>query len=76
MVRTMALAVPWKGWAMEKGLVYGALGIAVLMFLIFLIDIVAGFPFGGGPFVTVDIFGIIASAIVAYLGWNASKDLK
>lgn len=61
---------------MEKGLVYGALGIAVLMLLIFLLDIVAGFPFGGGPFVTVDVFGLLASAIVAYLGYNASKDLK
>jgi hypothetical protein len=39
-------------------------------------DLFAGFPFGGGPFVTVDVFGVLASGIVAYLAWNASKDLK
>jgi hypothetical protein len=61
---------------MEKGLTYGALGVAVLMLLLFLLDVVAGFPFGGGSFVTVDILGILAAAIVAYLAWNATRDLK
>ncbi|MDB5307068.1 MAG: hypothetical protein JWO38_1270 [Gemmataceae bacterium] len=61
---------------MEKGLCYGALGVAVLMLLLFLVDIIAGFPFGGSPFAVVDVFGILASAIVAYLAWNASRDLK
>jgi len=61
---------------MEKRLVYGALGIAVLMLLLFMLDMVAGIPFGGGPFVTVDVFGILASGIVVYLAWNAKRDLK
>ena len=64
---------------MEKGLVYGALGIAILMLLVFLLDLVAGVPFGsaaGNPFTTVDVFGFLASAIVAYLAFNASRDLK
>jgi hypothetical protein len=39
-------------------------------------DLDAGVPFGGGPFTTVDLLGLLASAIVAYLAWNASKDLK
>lgn len=61
---------------MEKYMCYGALGVAALMFLLFLLDLVAGFPFGGGPFLLADIFGMLASAIVAYLGFNAMKDLK
>jgi hypothetical protein len=68
--------VPRKGRAMEKGLCYGALGVAALMLLLFLLDIVAGFPFGGTPFVVVDVFGIIASGIVGYLAYNAIRDLK
>ena len=66
----------WKGRAMEKYLCYGSLGVAILMLLLFLLDLFAKFPFGGGPFVTVDVFGILASGIVIYLAWNASKDLK
>lgn len=61
---------------MEKGLCYGALGVAVLMLLLFLLDLVAGFPFGGAPFMVVDIIGIIASGVIAYLAWNATRDLK
>ena len=61
---------------MEKGLCYGALGIAALMLVLFLVDIVAGFPFGGSPFTVVDVFGILASGIVGYLAWNASRDVK
>ena len=61
---------------MEKGLCYGALGIAALMLVVFLLDLVAGFPFGGSPFSVVDVFGIITSGVVGYLAWNASRDLK
>lgn len=61
---------------MEKGLCYGALGVAALMLLLFLLDLVAKFPFGGGPFTAVDVFGLLASGIVGYLAWNASRDLK
>jgi hypothetical protein len=68
-----------KGLAMEKALCYGALGIGALMALVFLLDLFVGFPFGGpteNPFKITDVFGLIASGIVAYLGWNASRDLK
>lgn len=70
------LFVPRKGRAMEKGLTFGALGVAALMLLLFLLDLVAGFPFGGGSFIAVDILGLIASGVVAYLAWNTSRDLK
>jgi hypothetical protein len=65
-----------KGRAMNKGLCYGALGVGGLMMLLFLLDLVAGFPFGGENFATGDIFGLLASAVVVYLGWNALRDLK
>lgn len=65
-----------KGRAMDKILCYGSLGVAILMFLIFLLDLIVGFPFHGGPFITIDILGLLSSGIVIYLAWNASKDLK
>jgi hypothetical protein len=65
-----------KGPAMDKALSYGALGVGALMLLIFLLDLIAGIPFGGEKFVTADVFGLLASAIVIYLGWNSTRDLK
>jgi hypothetical protein len=61
---------------MEKGLCYGALGVAALMLVVFLLDIIAGFPFGGSPFMMLDILGILSAGAVGYLAFNASKDLK
>ncbi|HEY3788543.1 MAG TPA: hypothetical protein VGL71_06790 [Urbifossiella sp.] len=70
---------------MEKGLCYGALGIAALMLLIFLLDLFGLRIFGVGkdaagkdinPFTVVDVFGVLASGIVGYVAWNASRDLK
>ena len=65
-----------KGRAMNKALCYGALAIGALMMLLFLLDMVAGSPFGGKDFITGDILGFLASIIVVYLGWNALRDLK
>jgi hypothetical protein len=45
---------------MEKNMCYAALGVAGLMALLFLLDLVAGIPFGG----------------VGYLGFNALRDLR
>lgn len=68
--------LPRKGRAMEKGLCYGAMGVAALLLLLFLLDLFAGFPFGGSPFIAVDVFGIIAAGIIGYLGWNTFRELK
>jgi hypothetical protein len=54
------------------------------MMLIFLLDLFIQVPFApkvidpkeGNPFLLVDILGFLASGIVAYLAYNASKDLK
>jgi hypothetical protein len=61
---------------MEKVMCYGALGVAGLMALLFLVDLVAGFPFGRGPFVVFDILGLLAAGITGYLGFNALRDVK
>lgn len=61
---------------MEKGLCYGALGVAALMLVLFLLDLVAGFPFGGSPFMILDVLGILSAGVIGYLAFSASKDLK
>jgi hypothetical protein len=61
---------------MEKYLCYGALGVAGVMAVLFLVDLIVGIPFGGGPFIVADILGILSAGMVGYMGFNASKDLK
>jgi hypothetical protein len=46
------------------------------MLVVFLLDLVVGFPFGGSPFMILDILGIVSAGVVGYLAFNASKDLK
>ncbi len=77
----MTSALAAKGWEMEKYMCYGALGVAAVMGLLFLLDLVIGFPFrgsapGSNPFLLTDIFGLLAAAAVGYLGFNALRDLK
>jgi hypothetical protein len=67
-----------KGQSMEKGLCWGSLGVAGLMFLLFLLDLFLGFPFGGGSIsgmTLVDIFGLLASGVLIYLAFNALRDV-
>ena len=65
---------------MEKGMCYGTIAIAAIMLLVFLMDLFAGIPFSGpapgSPFSVIDVFGVLASGIVGYLGINALKDVK
>jgi hypothetical protein len=60
---------------MEKWLCWSAIGVAGLMLLLFLLDLILSFPFGGLNSV-VDIFGILASGLVLFLGWDALRDLR
>jgi hypothetical protein len=60
---------------MEKWLCWGSMGVAGLLLLLFLIDMVSGFPFSQVS-KTVDFFGMIACGIVIYLAYDASRDLK
>ena len=65
---------------MEKWMCFAALGAAAIMLIVFLMDLIVGVPFsgeaGGGPFLIADIFGILASGVVGYLGFNALRDQK
>jgi hypothetical protein len=64
-----------KGLSMEKWLCWGSMGVAGLLLLLFVLDIALQIPFGGLSLV-VDIIGILAAAIVVYLGWDAFQDLR
>jgi hypothetical protein len=61
---------------MEKWLCWGAMGVSGFLFILFLLDVVTkSIPFGGLSTI-VDIVGAIACALVIFLGWDASKDLR
>lgn len=64
-----------KGIFMEKMLCFGSMGVAGLLLVLFGLDIAVGIPFGGASKV-VDTFGILASALVLYLAYDAFKDLR
>jgi hypothetical protein len=64
-----------KGLFMEKWLCWGSMGVAGLLLLLFLLDAVVGFPFGRTS-ILVDVFGIIASGVVLFLAFDASRDLR
>jgi hypothetical protein len=63
-----------KGSSMEKWLCWGSLSVSALVLLLFILDLVLKFPFGGlSP--SVDIVGILASAVVGYLSYDALMDV-
>jgi hypothetical protein len=64
-----------KGFSMEKWLCLGAMGVAGLLLLVFILDLSIQVPFGrlSGA---VDVCTIIASALVFYMAFDAYKDLK
>lgn len=63
------------GLSMEKWFCWGAMGIAGLMLVLFLLDLLLEMPFGGISG-TVDIISMVACAVLVYLGWNAYRDLR
>jgi hypothetical protein len=64
-----------KGLPMEKWLCWGSMGVAGLMLLLFILDLAFKIPFGGIS-TPVDVLSIICSALVLYLGFDASRDLR
>src|SRR5262245_20891989 len=66
-----------RGRAMDKKLCIGSLVVAGIMLVLFLIDLLAGVPFGGsGPFTFIDILGIIASGVLLYIAFNAYREVR
>ena len=67
---------------MEKWMCLGSIGVAVVMLLIFGLDMFIGYPFGNGeagydsPFGLIDGACLLGAGILVYLGWNAYKDVK
>lgn len=64
-----------KGLFMEKWLCWGSMGVAGLLLLLFLLDLIAKVPFGGIS-AFVDILSILASGLVFYLAYDAFRDLR
>lgn len=60
---------------MEKWLCWASMGVSGSMLLLFLLDLVLKFPFGGLSRL-IDILGLLASGMVLYLSWNAFQDVK
>jgi hypothetical protein len=64
-----------RGQFMEKWMCWGAMGVAGLLLLLFLLDIFLAVPFGGASYI-VDGAGILASGVVLYLAYDAFRDLR
>ena len=64
-----------KGLFMEKWLCWGSMGVAGLLLLLFLLDLVLSFPFGGIS-KPVDVLIILSCGVVLYLAYDAFRDLR
>jgi len=60
---------------MGKYLCWGSLGIAGLLFVAFILDVIIKKPFDGIS-TTVDVLGALCCGIVGYLAWEALRDLR
>ncbi len=58
----------------SKKMIYGSWGVAGLVGVASVIDIVARTPFGGQ--MIMDIFFILGAGLIGYLGYDAYKDLR
>jgi hypothetical protein len=64
-----------KGLSMEKWMCWSGLGISGVVFLLFLLDLIVGIPFGGIS-IAVDILALLACGLVGYVSWDALQDLR
>ena len=58
----------------SRGVVLGSMGVAGLMGLAAILDLVLGFPFGGQ--MVLDIMFILAAGLVVYMGIVCMKDMR
>lgn len=59
---------------MAKAMTFGGMAVAGLVLLLFGLDLVSGFPFGGENML-IDIGFVICAGILGYLSWNAFREL-
>jgi hypothetical protein len=64
-----------KGLFMEKWMCWGSMGVAGVLLVLFLLDMIFGVPFAGPNYV-VDITSILACGLVLYLAFDALRDLR
>ena len=59
----------------SKRMIIGSIAAAGVVALLSVLDLVMGIPFAGYS-TMMDILFIVAAALVAFLGWDAYKDLR
>jgi hypothetical protein len=60
---------------MEKWMCLATIAVSGLLLVVFALDLAMGIPFGKlSPLV--DILSIVASALVAYLGWESFREQR
>ena len=60
---------------MEKWFCWGSLGVAGVLLLLFVLDLIIGIPFNRLDWF-VNVIGILGCGLVGYLAWDAFKDLR
>ena len=60
---------------MEKWLCWGSMGLAGVLLILFLLDMILGLPFGNMGWL-INGIGILACGLVGYLGWESYKELR
>ena len=63
------------GSPMSKAMTILGMVVAGLVGLVFVLDLVAGIPFGGASMM-MNIGAIIGAAILGYLSWDAMRDIR
>ncbi len=58
----------------EKILTYAAMGVAGVIALLFLIDLILGMPFGG--YRVMDVLFVLGAAFVLWQGFETYRELK
>jgi hypothetical protein len=61
---------------MAKGLTIVAMVVAILVFLLFAMDLVLNFPFMGARKWTMDLAFVLCALALGYLGWSAFKEVS
>ncbi|MFN5467997.1 MAG: hypothetical protein ACK5ZC_10045 [Pirellulaceae bacterium] len=60
---------------MPKAFCWTGFGVAGLVFLLFLLDLVAGIPFQKAS-ILMDILFMVGSLMLAYLSWSALREVR
>jgi len=60
---------------MAKGLTIGTIAVAILLFGVFLLDLIAEIPFRRASSL-LDIAFLVSSLMLGYLGWSSLRDLR